>query len=71
MCEICKNRRYLICMRDEGVLAVERCDECTPEYWGDEDAAILAKRDGINCMPDYPCYVLTKKGNKTPRRPRT
>ena len=64
-CNICGNKRYLISRRDDGFDAVETCDACTCETKGsvtlkidDEDAAILATRDGVACQHTYPCYLI-------------
>lgn len=56
-CEVCSDKRYLICERDDGRLAVEKCDNCQPDSFFDADAAVLARRDGIDCVHSYPCFV--------------
>ena len=58
-CIECENKRYLVCKRDDGFLAVERCDECTANYLSDEEVARLALRDGVECRLSYPCYLST------------
>lgn len=58
-CDICKDKSYVVSMRSGGKhktgLVVERCDACTLGY--DEDAAVKARADGIDCDLTYPCYV--------------
>lgn len=56
-CTICKGVRYLVCERDDGTSAVERCDTCSDKFWSDEEAAKQAQLDGINCAPKYPCVI--------------
>lgn len=63
-CDCCGGKRYLIATRDDGIVAIERCDNCS--WFGendkrtifDEDAAELARRDGIACAAVYPCFVI-------------
>ena len=61
-CNICKNVRYLVSTRlnDNGKdrEAVERCDNCAVDYLNDEQAAVRARRDGIKCEVQYPCYII-------------
>jgi hypothetical protein len=56
-CPICEGRAYLISERDDGRKAVERCDACAHSALSDEQAAVLARHDGIQCAESYPCYV--------------
>jgi hypothetical protein len=56
-CVVCHGKRYLVCTRMDGRKAIERCDECSTDTLTDEDAAKLAQQDGIECEPEYPCYV--------------
>jgi hypothetical protein len=60
-CSICKGKAYLVCQRDDGREAVERCDACADGVLSDEQAAVLARRDGIDCEEAYPCYVKGKR----------
>ncbi|MGY4434930.1 hypothetical protein ACVWWO_007407 [Bradyrhizobium sp. F1.13.1] len=60
-CEACNNKAYLICTRSDGRRAVERCDMCAADCLSDEQAAILARYDGIACAESYPCYVKEKQ----------
>lgn len=55
MCEKCKDKKYVISLRDDGKNAIERCDDC--QFISDEEAAILAQDDGIMCASIYPCYL--------------
>jgi hypothetical protein len=54
MCDVCNGKRYLICTRSDGRRAIERCDECASDCLSDEQAAILARHDGIDCAESYP-----------------
>jgi hypothetical protein len=56
-CVACCGRAYLIVTRGEGRTAVERCDSCAAGVLSDQQAAILARYDGIECTESYPCYV--------------
>lgn len=56
-CEVCNNDRYLVMTRSDGCDAVERCDECSNGVLTDEQAARLARFDGIECDMTYPCYM--------------
>jgi hypothetical protein len=56
-CQICEGKAYLISERDDGRKAVERCDMCAHDTLSDEQAAVLARHDGIQCAESYPCYV--------------
>lgn len=57
-CQSCHGLRYIIALRSEdGMHAIERCDECSEDVLSDEDAAQLARRDGISCYTSYPCYL--------------
>ena len=61
VCMECKNKRYTIRLRSEdNRLAVERCDECSSEILTDEQAAILARYDGVKCSEEYPCYLYER-----------
>lgn len=42
-CRPCRGRGWLLCQRSDGVVAVERCDECG-RYPGDDEAALAAVR---------------------------
>ena len=61
-CPICRGKKYLVCDY-EGRPAVMRCDECQwfgeddPRTLWDEDAAILAHKDGIKSEDTYPCFI--------------
>jgi hypothetical protein len=62
-CEVCNGKRYLVCSRDDGREAIERCDNCAwfgsndkRTLW-DEDAAKLATADGFVCDTSYPYIV--------------
>jgi hypothetical protein len=61
MCDVCNGKAYLICTRTNGRRAVERCDECASKCLSDEQAAILARYDGIECAESYPCYLKEKR----------
>lgn len=67
-CENCLGKRYLLSVRDDGRLAVERCDTCSwfgrndPRSLLDTQAAALARRDGIKCRDRYPCTVYSING---------
>jgi hypothetical protein len=56
-CEICEDKKYLISTRDDGKEAIEACDNCREDTFYDENASLLAKRDGIDCEDNYPCFV--------------
>jgi len=59
MCSVCGVKKYVVSEREDGLFAVERCDECS-RFSGvqfDEDAAELARQDGIECSMTYPCYI--------------
>ena len=63
VCECCDGKRYLVCTRDDGREAIERCDNCAwfgandrRTLW-DEDAAKLAAKDGFICDSVYPCII--------------
>ena len=56
-CEVCHDKRYLIMKRDDGRYAVERCDNCAVDYLNDEQAAARARKDGVRCAHQYPCYI--------------
>ena len=58
-CVMCDSKRYLVCIHDNGFLAVERCDECTANYLTDAEVARIALNDGIECRLTYPCYLST------------
>lgn len=45
--------RYL----KDGTLALQKCDECEI-FECDEDAALFARSEGINCDTDYPCAMI-------------
>jgi hypothetical protein len=60
-CNVCNGKAYLICTRSDGRKAVERCDECAMNCLSDEQAAILARYDGIDCAESYPCIVKEKQ----------
>jgi len=52
------DKQYLVCMRwIDGLLAIERNDELAPENYSDEDAALEAEQDGIECKKEYPCFI--------------
>ena len=64
-CEICNDKKYLVCLRcEDGREAIERCDAC--QWYGDDDSRTLsdedvvtfARADGIACFSDYPCYII-------------
>ncbi len=55
-CRVCSGYHYLIATRIDDRLAVERCDACSLDL-NDTQAADLARRDGIECESDYPCYL--------------
>lgn len=60
-CGVCGDKKYLISRRDDGRLAVERCDTCQdPATFSDEQAAILAQADGVKCSSVYPCVLLAQ-----------
>lgn len=56
MCEVCSGKVYLIAERDDGRRAVERCDACAGNL-SDEQAAILARYDGIPAAEEHPHVV--------------
>jgi CRISPR/Cas system-associated protein Cas10 (large subunit of type III CRISPR-Cas system) len=56
-CEICKDKKYLVSTRDDGEDAIEACDNCREDNFYDEDAAKIAKLDGVDCFDIYPCFV--------------
>ena len=57
-CIVCKGKRYVAAIRDDGRAAIERCDACqSPADMDDMGAAALARMDGIECDALYPCYV--------------
>lgn len=56
-CPECEGKRYLVATRDDGRIAIERCDACSSHLFSDEDAAILAIRDGYDVRRQYPCIV--------------
>jgi hypothetical protein len=53
-CANCDDKGYVISDRNE-LFIVERCDECS--NISDEDAAELARNDGINCCTTPPYYI--------------
>jgi hypothetical protein len=63
-CTVCADMRYLIASRDDGFLAIERCDECSwhgdndSHTLSDEDAAKLARANGHEVADGYPAYLL-------------
>ena len=56
-CKVCEGKAYIICERNNGLKVIERCDECAANCLSDEQAAVLARYDGIDCAEGYPCYV--------------
>ena len=56
ICNKCEGKRYVVVEREDCMFAVERCDDCSSIIC-DEDAAKLARADGINCLMEYPCYL--------------
>ena len=69
-CSECQGRRYRVATRDDGYIAIERCDACSwygdddPRTMSDSDAAEIARMDGIRCELIYPCYVLNDDGSQ-------
>jgi len=61
VCAVCNDAHYLICERDDGCDAVERCDACSDNF-SDEEAAVWARIDGVKCALRYPCYVVDGYG---------
>jgi len=57
LCPICNGKCYIIATRDDGRVAVERCDTCCMRWLSDLDAARLALSDGIKCKIGHPAYV--------------
>jgi hypothetical protein len=61
-CDVCADKLYIIRTRDDGRMAVQRCDACrgpdSEMFLCDEGAAFLAKLDGIKCSGAYPCVLL-------------
>jgi len=59
LCLICQNKSYIISEREDGLFAVEHCSDCwrISGVQFDEDAAALAREDGIECCLTYPCYI--------------
>lgn len=60
-CEGCKGLGYRMATRDEGLLAIEKCDTCE-RFPSDEDARNHVAECGhypkhIHIEPDYPCYL--------------
>jgi hypothetical protein len=55
-CLVCNDKRYIIAERDDGREAVEACDACNSNNT-DEQAALSARADGIDCDRIYPCVV--------------
>ena len=74
VCKECDGKKYRIARRSDGCLAVERCDTCCwhgdndPRTIWDEDAAKLARIDGVICDISYPCYVRDRLGYKVTER---
>jgi hypothetical protein len=64
-CGICSGKKYLLSTRDDNRKAVEACDNCRTGEFNDEDAAKLAKLDGVDCCDIYPCYVKENVENGT------
>jgi CRISPR/Cas system-associated protein Cas10 (large subunit of type III CRISPR-Cas system) len=66
-CEVCNDKRYIKVVRDDGREAIERCDFCSffgdndPRTLRDEDAAFLARSDGIQCATEYPCVLTNSR----------
>lgn len=60
-CDVCDNKRYLVCRRSDGFLAVQRCDTCSPDWLDDEDVVEFARADGIACRNEYPCYLTNQE----------
>jgi len=50
-CFRCDSKRYVVSKREDDLLAVEKCDECSRfnGVQSDGDAAVLATLDGIDC----------------------
>lgn len=55
-CHVCDDLKFIVSERDDGRLAVERCDDCSGQL-NDEEAAVIARAHGIDCALTYPCYV--------------
>jgi hypothetical protein len=60
-CTTCNGQTYLVRERDDGRQAIERCDACAAGVLSDEQAAILARHDGIQCSERYPCVISAKQ----------
>jgi len=65
MCDVCQGDRYLFSVRDDGLVAIERCDACSADTMSDEDAAKLAQATGVVCASRYPCYVTSDSRSLT------
>jgi len=65
MCQFCQDKRYVISERDDGRLAIERCDACSStdseRPISDCDASLLARANGIRCETNYPHYLIGRK----------
>lgn len=55
-CHVCDDLKFIVSERDDGQLAVERCDDCSSQLT-DQQAATIARSYGIDCAFTYPCYV--------------
>lgn len=65
MCGVCNGNSYIVCNRSDGRQAIERCDACSSSFLSDEQAAALARRDGIECDDTYPCYLKGDQDGRT------
>jgi hypothetical protein len=57
-CPTCQGKSYIVCERSDGKRAIERCDACSANCLSDQQAATLARHDGIKCAESYPCFIL-------------
>ena len=58
LCPACGGKAYFVAERSDGREAIERCDVCAVDVLSDEQAAVLARHDGIACEETYPCYLI-------------
>lgn len=57
MCEFCSDDKFVVVMRDDDLLAVEKCPGCSDDNETDTDAAHRAQAHAVDCRINYPCYI--------------
>ena len=66
-CPTCGGKAYVIAELDDGKRAIERCDTCAVDCLRDEQAAILARHDGIDCAETHP-HIIKESVRLRPER---